>query len=249
MASGNSLSLLESGVCFFLCSLCGRRTFLRRTVLEAPEVHAAWARQNSGPVTTRNRRLPFPVLPRLFLEPPPPSVLGPPPDFGRVLSPDYPPQLNPAHQQPRLQLSNVDGKAPFSPSHSNRAPSGGTGAFHQTHWGPRDKGNTLGGTDGPPSAQINQTPLTPSALSRESYWLQWHLLLGAQLYSLVSPTRLPKAAISSTRVGSIAHGPPHSGLTPEWGDFQPPAACLDPGPGTRGPRRGQRVYSPPKSSL
>lgn len=76
------------------------------------------------------------------------------------------------------------------------------GTFRWISWGPRDKDNTLGGTDGPLSTQINQTPLTPSALSNKSHWLQWHLLLGAQLYNLVSPTRFSKADTCSTDMGA-----------------------------------------------
>lgn len=87
-----------------------------------------------------------------------------------------------------------------------------TGAFHWIHCGPRDKDITLEGTDGPLSAQINQTQLTPSALSSKSHCLQWHLLLGAQLYNLVSPTRLSKAAICSTEVGTTEHSCHYSGL-------------------------------------
>lgn len=88
-----------------------------------------------------------------------------------------------------------------------------TGAFHWIHCGPRDKDITLEGTDGPLSAQINQTQLTPSALSSKSHCLQWHLLLGAQLYNLVSPTRLSKAAICSTELGTTEHSCHYAGLT------------------------------------
>lgn len=99
--------------------------------------------------------------------------------------------------------------------------------------------SSLEGTDGPLSAQIHQTQLTPSALSSKSHWLQWHLLLGAQLYNLVSPIRFSKAPICTTDVDSTEHISLYSGLTPQWGCFQPFTLGLASAPVTQDLLRGQ----------
>lgn len=83
------------------------------------------------------------------------------------------------------------------------------------------KTQNVDGTDGPLTAQINQAQLTPSVLRSKSHWLQWHLLLGVQLYNLVLPPRVSKATICSPNVGSPEYNSYYFGLTPEWGNFQP----------------------------
>lgn len=91
-----------------------------------------------------------------------------------------------------------------------------TGAFHWCQPRPLEtRTSSPEDTDGPLSTQINQTQLTPSALSSKSHWLEWHLLLGVQLYNLRSPTRFSKSA----PLGGLlwTH---FSLLIAEWGHFQ-----------------------------
>ena len=124
--------------------------------------------------------------------------------------------VNSTHPITSDSLETTDGRRSFFLLGEKWCLSAWTGAFNWCQPRPLEtRTSSPEDTDGPLSTQISQTQLTPSALSSKSHCLEWHLLLGVQLYSLLSPTKFSPSAPLGGLLGTH-----FSLLIAEWGRFQ-----------------------------